>query len=554
MRLRLLLLFLLFSSSLLQAQESPGPLLKKGIDEMFSGDYAHAIKDLNASRMEARKSGSYKQEFLSINNLGLTYFMMLDYGNALSLYLEAYQLAVAHRQPTDEMIVLNNIAILYIKDKNPKQAEQYFHKSYDIAVENKVVSRIGLYASNLAKLHYEQHDFSKASEFTQIAIGNLEEGSQVMADALITKYQLLQENGQYDQVITNGLKLLQECQNKKFGQEEIETFSLLGKAYFAKGNFDLAENAVGSAIRLHPDNELKLSLFEQLSRIAIRQDNISAAISAKDNVIRLTESIEKNKNRALLTNSKLRFELAASQHELETDRALTESRQKYYAAVTIFLIFIGILFIWIFSKRAQSAKQKRMIAESNLLIKELELESQKINSKLLEKELKEKELLHALETEKQKENEARLEREVEARNRQLSQKILFQSTRNELIEDLVGSISATIPNNEDPTLLKSVSDLKTHLRQDVKWEEFSNSFENVNHGFITSLKSKHPGLTANDIRFLSFVYLNLSNKEIASLLFISPEACRKRKERICRKMGLDPLHPLTEYLNSLVVT
>ena len=47
---------------------------------------------------------------------------------------------------------------------------------------------------------------------------------------------------------------------------------------------------------------------------------------------------------------------------------------------------------------------------------------------------------------------------------------------------------------------------------------------------------------------LAFENLNLSNKEIASLLNISVESCRKRKERVTAKLNLDRNVPLYEYL------
>jgi DNA-binding NarL/FixJ family response regulator len=45
--------------------------------------------------------------------------------------------------------------------------------------------------------------------------------------------------------------------------------------------------------------------------------------------------------------------------------------------------------------------------------------------------------------------------------------------------------------------------------------------------------------------------MNLNTKEIASLLNITPEGCRKRKERITKKMQLAENTSLFEYLSGL---
>jgi DNA-binding NarL/FixJ family response regulator len=45
--------------------------------------------------------------------------------------------------------------------------------------------------------------------------------------------------------------------------------------------------------------------------------------------------------------------------------------------------------------------------------------------------------------------------------------------------------------------------------------------------------------------------MNLSTKEIASMLNITLEACRKRKERIAAKLELHDSMPLYDYLSTI---
>ncbi|RZJ50367.1 MAG: sigma-70 family RNA polymerase sigma factor, partial [Flavobacterium sp.] len=61
----------------------------------------------------------------------------------------------------------------------------------------------------------------------------------------------------------------------------------------------------------------------------------------------------------------------------------------------------------------------------------------------------------------------------------------------------------------------------------------------------------HPDLTPNDIRFIAYVYMDLTSKEIASMLNITLEACRKRKERIIQKLGISDDISLNAYLASI---
>ena len=89
------------------------------------------------------------------------------------------------------------------------------------------------------------------------------------------------------------------------------------------------------------------------------------------------------------------------------------------------------------------------------------------------------------------------------------------------------------------------------LNDNEEWKHFSTYFEQRNDAFINALKEQYPELSAQDIRFLSLVYLNLSTKEIALLLNITPEYCKKKKQLIAKKMGLENSKALYSFLSQL---
>lgn len=89
------------------------------------------------------------------------------------------------------------------------------------------------------------------------------------------------------------------------------------------------------------------------------------------------------------------------------------------------------------------------------------------------------------------------------------------------------------------------------LDNNEEWEHFSTYFEQRNETFINALKEQCPELSAQEIRFLSLIYLNLSTKEIALLLNITPEYCKKKKQLIAKKMGLENSKALYSFLSHL---
>ena len=142
------LLVLSFSNA--QTVEECDKILIEAVQEMNQKNHARSLELLTEVKSMAESNNWSKQLFLAVNNIGANYYLMLDYGEALDNYLEAYKIALKDLDPKHEMIVLNNIAILYSKDSKNDKAEEYFLKAYEIAKENNDSVKIGLYATNLA--------------------------------------------------------------------------------------------------------------------------------------------------------------------------------------------------------------------------------------------------------------------------------------------------------------------------------------------------------------------------------------------------------------------
>ena len=59
--------------------------------------------------------------------------------------------------------------------------------------------------------------------------------------------------------------------------------------------------------------------------------------------------------------------------------------------------------------------------------------------------------------------------------------------------------------------------------------------------FQDELKQRYPNLTAYDLRLCTYLKANLSTKEIATLLNITPDSVKKAKHRLRKKLDIDPL-------------
>lgn len=540
-----------FTSSSAQDSIVCNEKIRRGVDGMKNLKYAYAIENLTSAKAIAEKEKLPNQLFLSSNNLGLTHYKMMDYGNALIHLLDAYETAIINKSPVNEMTVLNNIAIVYIKDGKKDKAEEYFIKSFETAKRNNITTRIGLYATNLAQLKLDAKEYAEAQKYITIAIPELKNEPQVLLNARTIENYLKLEKGKISEVITSSILLLKEASTKDYHEEKSELHYLLSKAFYIGKLWNKSMIYIENGIKGTDNKETKIRFYELKSQVALSLNQPDKAIASKDSIIVLTKIINESNNKELLENTSLRFELSKSQNELNFSKTNTANHKRMYLLFIVILLLSLLSLFGFYFKRNQLLNQKKIISDNLLKIKNLQLDQEKKNSQLLKSELEQKELLALLESEKQKENEILLKKEIEDKNKLLSDKILFQSTRNELIEEVIEKITTDTKIEVTDNLLKTVRDLKSHLKEDSKWDDFMSHFENVNNDFIVALKNKHDWLNANDIRFLSFIYLNLNTKEIASLLNISPVSCRKRKERLIKKLQLNQNVTLFSYLSQI---
>ena len=93
--------------------------------------------------------------------------------------------------------------------------------------------------------------------------------------------------------------------------------------------------------------------------------------------------------------------------------------------------------------------------------------------------------------------------------------------------------------------------LKKESAEDKDWEVFKSYFSEVHNNFDKKIKSIAHDISEKEIRLASFLRMNLTTKEIASMLNVLPDSVLKSKYRLKKKLGLDKEQDLNEYLNTL---
>lgn len=138
-----------------------------------------------------------------------------------------------------------------------------------------------------------------------------------------------------------------------------------------------------------------------------------------------------------------------------------------------------------------------------------------------------------------------LKQDIENKNRELGISTMNLIKKNELLNSIKKELKAAGKLEDLKAVIKLIN---KNLNTTQDWKLFEEAFNNADKDFLKKVKSKHPSLTSNDLRLCAYLRLNLSSKEIAPLLNISPRSVEVKRYRLRKKMDLPHELNLTSYI------
>ena len=145
----------------------------------------------------------------------------------------------------------------------------------------------------------------------------------------------------------------------------------------------------------------------------------------------------------------------------------------------------------------------------------------------------------------------KLDNELAFKKKELTTHALHLAKKNELLAGIKSKAEELkIAQNRDGYhhLIRTID---FDLQDDNNWENFSNYFQQVHKDFNSKIKATYPTISASELRFLSLIKMNLSSKEIASILNISNEGIKKARYRVRKKIGLQSTESLEDLILSI---
>ncbi|TCC94506.1 transcriptional regulator [Pedobacter frigiditerrae] len=209
-------------------------------------------------------------------------------------------------------------------------------------------------------------------------------------------------------------------------------------------------------------------------------------------------------------------------------------------AVAFYLIAIVIALIT--GKKIYEAKLNR---DQQLIKEKLQQEKEAYLKK--EAENTEKQIIK-LQTEK-------LQAELASKNRELANSAMSLVYKNELLQKLSEEMTKLKDENgkklSEDQLRKIQKVIDDGMNDERDWNLFESSFNEAHESFFKKLKANHPDLVPNDLKLCAYLHMNMSSKEMASLLNISLRGVEIRRYRLRKKLEVPHDKNLTEFLMEL---
>lgn len=224
----------------------------------------------------------------------------------------------------------------------------------------------------------------------------------------------------------------------------------------------------------------------------------------------------------------------------------------WYRTLIAYFIYglLIITVIYLFYKR----QQKKYLLQQQVKLRKQQEKFQEEQKQLqyqhqVEIEKSEKEII-------QLKNE-KLLAEVEYKNTELASNTMNLLQKRELfskIKEELGNLhlkDMPYAEKENKSIRKIIKMINDQLDINDDWDKFAGYFDKVNNDFLKNLKDAYPVLTVTDLKLCAYLRINLSSKEIASLLNISIRGVETSRYRLRKKLDIPNEITLFDFLVSI---
>ncbi|HYC84627.1 MAG TPA: triple tyrosine motif-containing protein, partial [Chryseosolibacter sp.] len=213
-----------------------------------------------------------------------------------------------------------------------------------------------------------------------------------------------------------------------------------------------------------------------------------------------------------------------------------------FASSVYALLALGVMIIGarIIQRRIESVRLKtRNEEEEKRRLLQLELDRMKLK--------REKEEIQR--------DKVQLEEDVIFKSKELANYTMLLVRKREFLSEIfeqLNSLREAIKNDQARQTLRDIQKKITgNLQSEEHLRVFEANFERVHHHFFAQLRSNFPDLSPKELQLCAFVKMNLTNKEIASILNLSVRGIETARYRLRKRLGISQEEDMAEFLEKL---
>jgi len=473
------------------------------------GYYDSAIVNFKES-LEYREKQNAGPEYIAptLLNIGGVCFKNQNYNLAITYFTDALELYKNLDNKKRIASCYSNLGMASKALGDTIKAIEYFEQSLKIRKPIDDIRGQIIVLNNLSATFLQTNQLANAKHNIQQAL-NLNNNERYKASLAITLQNMgtyYQKTKNYKLAIEYALKSLNIM--KSSGSRSIyeDVYLLLSQAYEGSGNYKKA-----------------LVYYKQQKLI-------------HDSIFDADSRANYNKLQLELETTKKEKEIGFLKKERE-NQALEHQMLKNWQIATILIalsiiLLIAVVAISIYSKRKKD--------------KQIHLQKEIVHRK--EKELSKSEL------EKSKLKEEELQQSILYKSKQLSTHALHMMQKNTMLQEMqvdIKTLSKKASIDDKPDFKRINQQINQSLRSQKDWDVFKLYFEDINKNFYKKLKEINPELTTNDHRLCALIKLNMTSKEMASVLNVAPNSVKSSRYRLKKKLGLDVEADLEEFIRGL---
>lgn len=466
--------------------------------------------------------------------IGFIYETNGFYANALEYY---NQILDTYKNTTKDslyVIVNNKIGNIYNTTKQYQNAIIFFNEA--LKVSNSLNYKVGA-ATSLNSLGFnseKQGDYLKALELETKSLNYLDPKKNRIEVANVYEnigsiYEDLLQFEKASLYFNKAYSIFRKTKTK----EEANILNNIGDIHRKNDNFDYAIQMTIQSLELATklkDNHLQESGNKDLAKIYALKGDYKKAYEFRIEAEKFKEQalLNENKNQVnlLLTD----FEIDQKESQIKILEAQNKSGKSQFLLLFVLSVSVIIIMLLIYF----TFRKKRLV---NAEIQNYE--QQKLQSEL----------------EKKWADEKNMQKNIELKTVALSNYSLHIAQKNKILSDLslkLKNIAARKSVNAENQIKELYSEIDFTLQQENEWKDFNIFFEEIHPNYIKNLSnSAIEDLSPTELKLGILLRLNLSSKEIASILRVTPDSVRVARHRFRKKLPIDAKKDLVNFLLEL---